>query len=63
MPSLPRALNINAQSSNVYSMVDRTRALKAQLARTALQRELAIESLLIGVLETLAQAKAQARAN
>jgi DNA polymerase-3 subunit delta' len=63
LPSLPRALNINAQSSSVYSMVDRTRALKAQLARTALQRELAIESLLIAVLETLAQAKAQARAN
>jgi hypothetical protein len=35
-------------------MVDRTRALKAQLARTALQRELAVESLLIGLLETLA---------
>ena len=63
MPSLPRTLNISA----LYSMVDRTRALKAQLARTALQRELAIESLLIGLLETLAPATskggAPARAN
>jgi DNA polymerase III subunit delta' len=51
LPSLPRTLNISA----LYGMVDRTRALKAQLARTALQRELAVESLLIGLLETLAQ--------
>lgn len=50
LPSLPRTLNISA----VCSIVDRTRALKAQLARTALQRELAVESLLIGLLETLA---------
>jgi hypothetical protein len=35
-------------------MVDRARALKAQLARTALQRELAVESWLIGLLEVLA---------
>jgi DNA polymerase III subunit delta' len=59
LPSLPRTLNISA----LYGMVDRTRALKAQLARTSLQRELAVESLLIGLLETLAQAKAPARAN
>lgn len=51
LPSLPRTLNISA----LYGMVDRTRALKAQLARTALQRELAVESLLIGLLETLVQ--------
>jgi DNA polymerase-3 subunit delta' len=63
LPSLPRTLNISA----LYSMVDRTRALKAQLARTALQRELAVESLLIGLLETLAsptsKSGAPARAN
>lgn len=49
LPSLPRTLNI----SGVYSMVDRARALKAQLARTALQRELAVESWLIGLLDLL----------
>lgn len=54
LPSLPRTLNISA----LYSMVDRTRALKAQLARTALQRELAVESWLIALLEVLAPAKA-----
>jgi DNA polymerase-3 subunit delta' len=52
MPSRP--LNISA----LYSMVDRTRALKAQLARTALQRELAVESWLIALLEALAPSKA-----
>ena len=50
LPSLPRTLNI----SGVYSMVDRARALKAQLARTALQRELAVESWLIALLDVLA---------
>jgi hypothetical protein len=35
-------------------MVDRARALKMQLARTALQRELAVESWLIALLEVLA---------
>lgn len=54
LPSLPRTLNISA----LYSMVDRTRALKAQLARTALQRELAVESWLIALLEVLAPTKA-----
>lgn len=58
LPSLPRTLNISA----LYSLVDRTRALKAQLARTALQRELAVESLLIGLLETLAQATSKSGA-
>jgi DNA polymerase III subunit delta' len=59
LPSLPRTLNI----SGVYSMVDRARALKAQLGRTALQRELAVESWLIGLLEVLAPARAtEARA-
>lgn len=50
LPSLPRTLNISA----VYSMVDRLRALKAQLTRTSLQRELAIESWLVALLDTLA---------
>jgi DNA polymerase-3 subunit delta' len=52
LPSPPRTLNI----SGVYSMVDRVRALKAQLARTALQRELAVESWLIALLDVLAPA-------
>jgi DNA polymerase-3 subunit delta' len=56
LPSPSRPLNISA----LYSMVDRTRALKAQLARTALQRELAVESWLIALLEVLAPAKAPA---
>jgi len=55
LPSLPRTLNI----SSLYSMVDRLRALKAQLARTALQRELALESWLVALLQCVAQAKAQ----
>lgn len=59
LPSLPRTLNISA----LYSMVDRTRALKAQLARTALQRELAVESLLIGLLEALASGTAKSGAS
>jgi DNA polymerase-3 subunit delta' len=49
LPSPSRPLNI----SGVYSMVDRARALKMQLARTALQRELAVESWLIALLEVL----------
>ncbi|HEY5808618.1 MAG TPA: DNA polymerase III subunit delta' [Povalibacter sp.] len=49
LPSLPAALNISA----VYALVDQARGLKAQLTRTALQRELAIESLLITLLQTL----------
>jgi hypothetical protein len=54
LPSLPRTLNI----SGVYSMVDRVRALKAQLARTALQRELALESWLVALMQCLAPPKA-----
>jgi DNA polymerase III subunit delta' len=49
LPSPSRPLNI----SGVYSMVDRARALKSQLARTALQRELAVESWLIALVEVL----------
>jgi DNA polymerase III subunit delta' len=52
LPSFGRALNISA----VYAIVDRARALRAQLARTALQRELAIESLLFALLDVLAPA-------
>jgi len=55
---LPRgtgALNI----SGLYEVVDRLRALKAQLARTALQRELAVEAWLIALLECLAPARTQ----
>ena len=49
LPSPSRPLNI----SGVYSMVDRARTLKMQLARTALQRELAVESWLIALLDVL----------
>jgi DNA polymerase III subunit delta' len=55
LPSLPRTLNI----SSIYSMVDRVRALKAQLARTALQRELAVESWLIALMQLLAPPRGQ----
>jgi DNA polymerase-3 subunit delta' len=47
LPSLPPTANI----SSVYALVDRARSLKAQLARTALQRELAIESWLLALME------------
>lgn len=50
LPSPTRALNI----SSIYAMVDRSRALKAQLARTALQRELAVGSWLYALLDVLA---------
>ncbi|HMN43308.1 MAG TPA: DNA polymerase III subunit delta' [Povalibacter sp.] len=52
LPSLPATLNISA----IYGVVDQIRALKAQLVRTALQRELAIESLLFAVLRVIAPA-------
>lgn len=50
LPSSAGALNI----SGVYSLVDRARALKAQLVRTALQRELAVASWLFALLDLLA---------
>jgi DNA polymerase-3 subunit delta' len=59
LPSLSRALNI----TGVYSMVDRARALKAQLLRTALQRELAVESWLIALMQVLDAAEPKHRAN
>jgi DNA polymerase-3 subunit delta' len=49
LPSLPRALNI----SHLYDLVDRLRTLRAQLSRTALQRELAVASWLIALLDVL----------
>jgi DNA polymerase III subunit delta' len=58
LPSPPRTLNI----SSVYNLVDRARALKAQLARTALQRELAVESWLIALMDVLTPAAAATRA-
>lgn len=50
LPSSGGTLNI----SGIYSLVDRARALKAQLARTALQRELAVTSWLYALLDVLA---------
>lgn len=47
LPSLPAAANI----SSVYELVDRVRSLRAQLARIALQRELAIESWLLALMD------------
>ena len=58
LPSPSRPLNI----SGVYSMVDRARALKSQLARTALQRELAVESWLIALLDVFGSEPAKQRA-
>lgn len=58
LPSPSHPLNI----SGVYSMVDRARALKSQLARTALQRELAVESWLIALLDVFGSEPAKQRA-
>lgn len=49
LPSQPHLLNI----SGLFSVLDRLRELKAQLTRTALQKELALEQLLIGFLQVL----------
>ena len=54
LPSSAQALNI----SGVYSLVDRARALKAQLVRTALQRELAVASWLYALMDLLAPTSA-----
>lgn len=54
LPSVPPTLNISA----LYTLVDQIRALKAQLARTALQRELAVEAVLISLLQALVPASA-----
>lgn len=51
LPSQRHPLNI----SGVYSLLDRLRELKAQLARTALQKELALETLLIGIVQVFDQ--------
>lgn len=53
---LPRSaaqLNI----SRLYNCLDRVRELKMQLTRTALQRELAVDGVLISLLETLVAAR------
>lgn len=50
LPSRSHTLNI----SGIYTLVDRARALKAQLARTALQRELAVTAWLYALLDVLA---------
>lgn len=58
LPSLSRTLNI----TGLYRMIDRTRQLKAQLARTALQRELAVESWLVALLQAIGPAGTPDRA-
>jgi DNA polymerase-3 subunit delta' len=49
LPSGGAPLNMTA----VYEVIDRVRLLQAQLSKTALQRELAIESLLLDLLRAL----------
>lgn len=49
LPSPPHTLNI----SGVYGLVERARALKAQLSRTSLQRELAVASWLFALLDLM----------
>ena len=50
LPRPPQTLNI----SGIYGLVDRVRTLKDQLTRTALQRELAVESWLVALLDIMA---------
>jgi DNA polymerase-3 subunit delta' len=57
LPSQPRTLNI----TGLYRLIDRARQLKAQLARTALQKELAVESWLVALLQTMGSASAPGR--
>lgn len=52
LPSQSRTLNI----TGLYRLIDRARQLKAQLARTALQKELAVESWLVALLQTMGPA-------
>ena len=49
LPSGSGQLNI----SRLYGCLDRVRALQAQLTRTALQRELAADAMLVDLLEAL----------
>jgi DNA polymerase-3 subunit delta' len=49
LPSGAEQLNI----SRLYSCLDRVRALQAQLTRTALQRELAVDAVLVDLLDAL----------
>lgn len=55
LPTGAPPLNITA----VYEVLDRIRQLRAQLAKTALQRELAVESLLLALVKVLRPAKRQ----
>lgn len=55
LPSAAPPLNITA----VYEVLDRIRQLRAQLSKTALQRELAVESLLLSLLSALRATKQQ----
>lgn len=57
LPSQSGTLNI----TGLYGLIDRARQLKAQLARTALQKELAVESWLVALLQTLGSASAPGR--
>ena len=57
LPSQPRTLNI----TGLYGLIDRARQLKAQLARTALQKELAVESWLVALLQTMGSASVPGR--
>jgi len=50
LPSAAQELNIN----RLYACLDRVRALQATLNRTALQRELAVDALLVDLLEAFA---------
>lgn len=47
LPSSPPALNIN----RVFGCLDRVRELRAALGRTALQRELALEAVLLAIMD------------
>lgn len=49
LPSGPAPLNISA----IYDVVDRVRLLRAQLSRTAVQKELAVESLLLELMRAM----------
>jgi len=48
-------LNISRPQSRLWASLDRLRALQAQLSKTALQRELAVDSLLIDLLDAMSR--------
>lgn len=53
LPTLPAALNI----TSAFGLLDNLRSLRAQLARTALQRELAVAGWLIALLQSVSSRK------